>query len=117
MIPGGPRRARAAFHRAEVPDMRASQRTASRRESPPPVDLGGAGGYPLRSNGGTPMRAVRIHECGGLDNIVIDDIPRPEPGDGEVMIEVRAVSLNHLDIWVREGKPAPALPHTLGSDA
>lgn len=63
------------------------------------------------------MRAVRIHEFGGLDKVVLDDVPAPEPGEGEVLLEVRAAALNHLDVWVRTGKPAPPLPHTLGSDA
>jgi NADPH:quinone reductase-like Zn-dependent oxidoreductase len=62
------------------------------------------------------MKAVRIHETGGPDKVVIDEIPRPEPGEGEVLLEVRAAALNHLDIWVRRGEPAPVLPHTLGSD-
>jgi NADPH:quinone reductase-like Zn-dependent oxidoreductase len=42
----------------------------------------------------------------------------PEPGPGEVRVRVRAVSVNHLDIWVRKGGPAFKLeyPHRLGSD-
>ncbi len=63
------------------------------------------------------MKAVRIHEFGGIEKVAIEDVPRPEPKEGEALIEVRAASLNHLDIWVRTGQPAPPLPHTLGSDA
>jgi NADPH:quinone reductase-like Zn-dependent oxidoreductase len=63
------------------------------------------------------MRAVRIHECGGLEKVVLEEVERPEPGEGDVLLEVRAASLNHLDIWVRGGEPMPVLPHTFGSDA
>lgn len=63
------------------------------------------------------MKAVRIHECGGPEKVVIEEIAPPAPGEGEVLLEVRAAALNHLDIWVRQGTPKPLLPHTLGSDA
>lgn len=62
------------------------------------------------------MQAVRIHETGGLDKVVLEEVARPEPGPGEVLVELKAAALNHLDIWVARGMPAPPLPHTLGSD-
>lgn len=48
----------------------------------------------------------------------VGDLPDPSPGLDEVVIEVRAVSLNHLDLWVRRGLPGldPELPHIGGSD-
>ncbi|GIW72943.1 MAG: alcohol dehydrogenase [Planctomycetota bacterium] len=63
------------------------------------------------------MRAVRIHSCGGPEVVRLEEIERPSPGPGQVLVEVRAAALNHLDLWVRQGTPAPPLPHTLGSDA
>jgi NADPH:quinone reductase-like Zn-dependent oxidoreductase len=63
------------------------------------------------------MKALRIHETGGIDRAAFEEVARPEPGPGEVLVEVRAAALNHLDIWVSLGKPKPPLPHTLGSDA
>ncbi len=65
------------------------------------------------------MRAVTIHEYGGLDRLRIDEIAEPRAGEDEVVLDVRAAALNHLDIWVRMGRPGPALemPHVLGSDA
>ncbi len=65
------------------------------------------------------MKAAVIHENGDLDQVVIDDIPSPECMADEVLIEVRAAALNHLDIWVRRGRPGHELsfPHVLGSDA
>ncbi len=65
------------------------------------------------------MKAAVIHEHGDINQIALADVPEPKAGPGEVMIEVRAAALNHLDIWVRRGRPGAALrpPHTLGSDA
>ncbi len=65
-----------------------------------------------------PMRAVAITEHGGLDKLQLMDLPTPVPGRGDVLINVKAVSLNRLDIWVREGLPGLKLPmpFVLGSD-
>jgi NADPH:quinone reductase-like Zn-dependent oxidoreductase len=65
------------------------------------------------------VKAVVIHENGGPECIQIDDVPDPTPSRGEVVIRVHAAALNHLDIWVRRGRPGVELapPHVLGSDA
>ncbi len=65
------------------------------------------------------MKAAVIHECGGLDRVRVEEIPEPKAGAGEVVLEVRSAALNHLDIWVRKGRPGVTLrmPHVLGSDA
>lgn len=65
------------------------------------------------------MRAVYIKELGGNDKVQVADLPEPVPGRGEVRISVKAGALNHLDIWVRKGRPGLELkkPHVLGSDA
>lgn len=64
------------------------------------------------------MKALVFYEHGDLDKLQIADVPRPEPGPGEVLIEVKASALNHLDIWVRRGWPGLklSLPHVLGAD-
>lgn len=64
------------------------------------------------------MRAVLLREFGGPDKLVPGEAPEPVPGDGEVLLRVRACALNHLDLWVRSGLPIPGirLPHILGSD-
>jgi len=64
------------------------------------------------------MEAVVLHEHGGPEVLVKEEVPRPEPGPGEVRVKIAAVALNHLDIWVRRGGPAFKLdyPHRLGSD-
>jgi NADPH:quinone reductase-like Zn-dependent oxidoreductase len=62
------------------------------------------------------MRAVRIHQFGGPEVLTDEDIPQPQLRKDQVMVRVRACSLNHLDVWVRKGLPGVKLPHILGSD-
>jgi NADPH:quinone reductase-like Zn-dependent oxidoreductase len=64
------------------------------------------------------MRAVAIFEHGGIDELTLTELPKPSPGPDEVVINVKAVALNRLDLWVREGLPGLRLemPHILGSD-
>jgi NADPH:quinone reductase-like Zn-dependent oxidoreductase len=62
------------------------------------------------------VKAVRIHEDGGPEVLRYEDAPDPVPGAGEVLIELRAASLNHLDIWVRKGLPSVPKPRILGAD-
>jgi NADPH:quinone reductase-like Zn-dependent oxidoreductase len=62
------------------------------------------------------VKAIRIHEDGGPEVLRYEDAPDPEPGLGEVVVELRAASLNHLDIWVRKGLPSVPKPRILGAD-
>ncbi|HZQ81871.1 MAG TPA: zinc-binding dehydrogenase [Gaiellaceae bacterium] len=62
------------------------------------------------------MKAIRIHEDGGPEVLRYEDAPDPEPGDGEVLVELRAASLNHLDVWIRKGLPSVPKPRILGAD-
>ena len=66
----------------------------------------------------TTMDAVVLREHGGPDVLRLEQLPVPEPGVGEVRVRVRAVALNHLDVWVRKGGPAfhVEYPHRLGAD-
>jgi len=62
------------------------------------------------------VKAVRFHEHGGRDVLRLEDVPTPEPGDGEVLVRIRACALNHFDVDLRENVsrwPLP-LPHVLG---
>lgn len=62
------------------------------------------------------MKAVRFHEYGAADVLRYEDAPDPEVGPGDVLIRVRAVGLNHVDIDMRNGTSRLPLnlPHTLG---
>jgi NADPH:quinone reductase-like Zn-dependent oxidoreductase len=50
------------------------------------------------------MKAAVTEAFGGIDRVVVRDIPRPAPGPGEVLVRVRAASMNPLDCKLREGK-------------
>ena len=63
------------------------------------------------------MRAIRIHENGGVEKIRLDDLPVPLPGAGEVRFRVEAAGLNFIDTYKRSGLYAVKLPHTLGQEA
>ncbi|MBT3792616.1 MAG: alcohol dehydrogenase catalytic domain-containing protein, partial [Rhodospirillales bacterium] len=61
------------------------------------------------------VKAVRIHEYGGTDALVIDDIDISEPGAGEALVRHTAIGLNFIDTYHRTGLyKLPELPHTLG---
>jgi len=62
------------------------------------------------------VRAVRIHEDGGPEVLVLEEAPDPEPGPGEVLVRLRASALNHLDVWTRQGLPSVPKPRILGAD-
>jgi NADPH:quinone reductase-like Zn-dependent oxidoreductase len=62
------------------------------------------------------LKAIRIHEDGGPEVLRYEDAPDPEPGPDEVLVELRAASLNRLDLWVRKGLPSVPKPRILGAD-
>jgi NADPH:quinone reductase-like Zn-dependent oxidoreductase len=61
------------------------------------------------------MRAVVIHETGGPDVLRYEEIDRPEPADGEVLIRVQAASVNPAD-WKSRRRASGPLPRVLGID-
>ena len=65
------------------------------------------------------MKVVVFHEHGGPEVLRYEEVPDPKPGPEEVLIRVKATSVNHLDIWVRRGLPGMKLelPHIPGADA
>jgi NADPH:quinone reductase-like Zn-dependent oxidoreductase len=64
------------------------------------------------------MKAIAITGQGGIDKVQYVDVDRPTPGPREVLIETRAVALNHLDIFVRNNLDTLKLaaPHVAGAD-
>ncbi|MFC2088136.1 zinc-binding dehydrogenase [Calditrichota bacterium] len=62
------------------------------------------------------MKAVRIHQHGNIDVLSIDDIQKPIPNEEQVLIQIKSSSLNHLDLFVRNGFPGIPLPLNMGSD-
>ena len=64
------------------------------------------------------MKAIRFHDFGSVDALRYEDAPLPPLGANQVRIQLKAASLNHLDIWVRSGtrERTIPLPHIPGSD-
>lgn len=63
------------------------------------------------------MRAIRHHRFGGPEVLVLDTLPTPEPGPGEVRLAVHAAAINHYDILSRQGiNPQLPLPRIVGID-
>ncbi|GAB3417784.1 zinc-binding dehydrogenase [Haloparvum alkalitolerans] len=65
------------------------------------------------------MKAVQFGEHGDRDVIEYGEFPDPDPAADEVLVDVKAGALNHLDVWTRKGLPGVDLemPHIPGSDA
>lgn len=64
------------------------------------------------------MKAVLFRSHGGPEVLEYADVLTPTPGPGEAVVRVKACSLNHLDLWIRQGIPAYqiTLPHISGCD-
>jgi NADPH2:quinone reductase len=65
------------------------------------------------------MKAIRVHEFGAPSVMRLEEVSDPEPGPGEVLVEVRAAGVNPVDTYVRAGTYAklPPLPFVPGNDA
>ncbi len=64
------------------------------------------------------MKAARVHSFGPPKVIALEDVPKPEPGDGEVLVQVKAAGVGPWDALIRSGKSVlpQLIPLTLGSD-
>lgn len=64
------------------------------------------------------MRAWILNDTDGPDSFSLDEVDTPEPGPGDVRVRIVMSGLNHLDLWVSQGLPAPgSFPHVAGGDA
>ncbi len=65
------------------------------------------------------MRAVVVHAFGPIDAHAVEDFPDPEPGPGDVLIDVHAASVNFSDTLIVQGRYQlrPDLPFVPGRDA
>ena len=65
------------------------------------------------------MKAIRVHKFGDPKVMVLEDVPDPKAGSGQVVVRVRAVGVNPVETYIRSGVYAklPSLPYTPGLDA
>jgi NADPH2:quinone reductase len=64
------------------------------------------------------MQAIRVHQFGGPEMLQVDEIPAPEPADGQVLVRVEAAGVNPVETYIRSGAYGQrSLPYTPGSDA
>ena len=64
------------------------------------------------------MKAIRIHRVGGPEVMELEDVPDPQPGEGQAVVRVEAAGVNYVDVYFRTGLyKAPALPFTPGQEA
>jgi NADPH:quinone reductase-like Zn-dependent oxidoreductase len=65
------------------------------------------------------MKAIVIHDHGGIDKLLYENVDTPRLGFGEVLVKVRAAGINHFDHDIREGVSGIVhqMPHVLGLEA
>lgn len=63
------------------------------------------------------MKAIRVHQTGGPEVLQYEDVSTPEPGEGQVLIKVKAAGVNFIDIYHRIGLYQRPLPFTPGQEA
>jgi len=63
------------------------------------------------------MKAIRVHAPGGPDALRYEDVPRPTPGPGQVLVKIEAAGVNFIDVYQRTGLYKVPLPFTLGQEA
>jgi NADPH:quinone reductase-like Zn-dependent oxidoreductase len=70
---------------------------------------------PYAENGGMPVKAVRFDEYGGIDVLEVVDVPRPAPGPGQALVQVKAAGINPGEAKIREGLLDARWPATFPS--
>jgi len=63
------------------------------------------------------MKAVRVHQTGGLEALTYEDVEKPEPGEGEARVKIEAIGVNFIDVYLRLGLYKSPLPFILGQEA
>ena len=63
------------------------------------------------------VKAIRIHQHGGPEQLRLDDVPIGEPGPGEIRIKHKAIGLNYIDVYQRVGLYPMQMPLSMGMEA
>src|SRR5512132_550878 len=62
------------------------------------------------------MKAIRAMEAGGPEVLRLEDLPRPEPKEGEALVRIEAAGVNFIDVYFRTGQYKTPYPMTLGTE-
>ncbi|RDI94971.1 quinone oxidoreductase [Meiothermus sp. QL-1] len=62
------------------------------------------------------MRTIRVHQPGGPEALVLEDLPVPTPGEGQVLVRLQAIGVNYIDTYKRAGLYKVPTPFTLGEE-
>jgi NADPH2:quinone reductase len=64
------------------------------------------------------MKAIHVHEFGPPEIMLLEELPDPKPGPGQVVVKIHAIGVNPVDAYIRSGgfSPGPELPYTPGMD-
>jgi NADPH2:quinone reductase len=62
------------------------------------------------------MKAIRVHQPGGPEQLRIDEVPIPKPGDEDVLVKLEASGVNFIDVYHRTGLYKMPLPFTPGME-
>ena len=71
----------------------------------------------MNSRGEIAMKAVRVYETGGAEKLVYEDAPDLSPGPGQVLVKIKAIGLNFIDVYYRTGLYKTRLPFVPGTEA
>lgn len=63
------------------------------------------------------MKAIRVHETGGPEKMLYEDLPIPSPGPGQALVKTHTIGLNFIDVYFRTGLYKSPLPFTPGMEA
>ncbi|HZW36643.1 MAG: quinone oxidoreductase family protein [Deltaproteobacteria bacterium] len=62
------------------------------------------------------MKTIRVHQYGGPEALAMEDLPVPEPGQGEALVKIDAIGVNFIDVYQRMGLYRSPLPFTPGNE-
>jgi NADPH2:quinone reductase len=62
------------------------------------------------------MKAIRVHQPGGLEALQLEDIPTPTPGEGQALVRLQAIGVNFIDTYKRSGLYSVPTPFTVGEE-
>lgn len=62
------------------------------------------------------MKAIRVHQPGGLEALQLEELPIPTPGEGQALVRLQAIGVNFIDIYKRAGLYSVPTPFTVGEE-